>query len=143
MSKSPPSTLLFCLVSPNSKPLYSATLNNLSTSSSTLPRSQYYNFLLHSGLDLVSHYRNLTPHCNLRTIDSMPPHQISCYLTPSGYAFLLLHPPLSQDSVGGFFKDVGEVWVKLVMGGLWERESVVESKGFDDRVRAIARRYLS
>jgi len=78
------------------------------------------------------------------------------------------------------------VWVKLVMGGLWDREGVIESKvrggreamegwsegrlersdcstnhsiitnhpslvasllaqpqGFDDRVRAIARRYLS
>ncbi|GMH70934.1 hypothetical protein TrRE_jg13140 [Triparma retinervis] len=64
----------------------------------------------------------------------MPPHQISCYLTPSGYKFLLLHPALGQDSVGGFFKDVAEVWVKLVLGGLWERESVVESKGFDDRL---------
>ena len=54
-----------------------------------------------------------------------------------------LHGGRSDDGVRNFFNDVYELFVKVMGSCVQGMEGRIESKAFDDRVRAVARRYLS
>ncbi|GMI12156.1 hypothetical protein TrLO_g5972 [Triparma laevis f. longispina] len=138
---SPPPPLLFLITSPTD-PIYTAEFLKPGTTTSSSSK-QYAHYLLHSQLDIVEKLKHSTSSSQLKTLSSHPPSHISGFLPPSPHAFLLLHGNMNGDNITKFFNDVCEVFLKAMMNPFQGMEDGINSKGFDDRVRAIARRYLS
>mmetsp|Transcript_54355 Transcript_54355/g.80619 ORF Transcript_54355/g.80619 Transcript_54355/m.80619 type:complete len:141 (+) Transcript_54355:74-496(+) len=135
--------LLFVIVGKN-EPLYEAEFNKLPGSAATsdsVTRQNY--FVLHSALDLVDKAAWTTNNMYLKVVDKVNQQQVSTFLTAGNIKFMLLHGGRSEDSIKNFFTDVYELYVKLSMNPFYQYDTPITSKTFDNRVRAIARRYLS
>ena len=137
------SVLLFVIVGKN-EPLYEAEFNKVPGSSSTqdsLTRQNY--FVLHSALDLVEKAAWTTNNMYLKVVDKVNHQHVSTFLTAGNIKFMLLHGGRSEEGVKNFFMDVYELYVKLSMNPFYSYDTPITSKAFDERVRAVARRYLS
>mmetsp|Transcript_17592 Transcript_17592/g.35749 ORF Transcript_17592/g.35749 Transcript_17592/m.35749 type:complete len:143 (+) Transcript_17592:145-573(+) len=135
------SPLLFMIVG-MTEPLYTAEFQRPGTTTSPTTL-QYNHFLLHSSLDSVEALAWSTSAAYLRTVEKVNDRVVSAYLTPSHHKFLLLHGGRSEESVKSFFLEVHELFVKQLCSPFQGMESPIESKAFDDRLRALGRRYLS
>jgi hypothetical protein len=68
--------------------------------------------------------------------------QVSAFITAAQMKFLLLHDGKSDDTVKAFFKDVYEVYLRLVLNPFFTPTSRIMSTAFDRKVRALARSYF-
>lgn len=68
------------------------------------------------------------------------------YLTISAdYRFLLLHERKNEDGVKSFFSELHDIFVKVTLNPLYVDggpSEAITSKPFNDRVIALARKYL-
>lgn len=122
-------------------------------------------FILHGSLDLVDLQVWTNPATHLKLVDRHNDQFVSAYVTPSGTRFLLLHDGRSDDSIKAFFVDVHELFVKVcfskqacfahtrhghahlpltqvLLNPLYSPDSRIESKEFDSKARALAKRTL-
>ena len=67
---------------------------------------------------------------------------VSAYITHGGLRFLVLHETRNEDGIRSFCTDVHELYVKVLLNPLYVPYTAIESKDFDARVRALAKRYL-
>ncbi|KAJ3072585.1 TRAPP subunit [Podochytrium sp. JEL0797] len=78
----------------------------------------------------------------LKVVDRFNEHSVSAYVTPSGAKFMLVHDT-SVGDVRGFFAELHELYIKVLMNPFMEINAPIESQQFDVKVRGIARRYLA
>ena len=63
-------------------------------------------------------------------------------MTHGGLRFLVLHESRNEEGIKSFCADVHELYVKVLLNPLYTPYSAIESRDFDARVKALARRYL-
>ena len=96
----------------NGTPIYEHSVGTVNLPSDG-PNS--YQFVLHAALDMVDEHLWKTGTMNLKRIDAFQGQNISAYVTASNVVFLLMHERASEDSVGFFFKEVHEMYIKIMM----------------------------
>ena len=83
-----------------------------------------------------------TPTLFLKTIDKFEDKSISGFVTPGRCIFLLMHDNKSDDNVLHFFKEVHEMYIKLIMNPFQERGGQINNKQFDLKVRKIMKSFV-
>ena len=68
--------------------------------------------------------------------------QVSAFVTAAQIKFLLLHDGRSDESIRQFFRDVQEVFLKVMMNPFFSPTAPVKSAAFYQRVRAISRSHF-
>ena len=68
--------------------------------------------------------------------------QVSAFVTAAQIKFLLLHDGRSDESIRQFFRDVQEVFLKVMMNPFFSPRAPVKSAAFYQRVRAISRSHF-
>jgi hypothetical protein len=68
--------------------------------------------------------------------------QVSAFVTAAQVKFLLLHDGKSEDSIKLFFKDVYEVYLRVMMNPFFTARSPTKSPAFSQKVRNLARSYF-
>lgn len=101
-------------------------------------------FVLHAALDMVdlAMWSPSSPGTYLKVVDRHNELLVSAHVTAGGARFMLLHDARNEDGIRGFFSEVHELYVKLLLNPFYAPHSRIESKDFDARVRALARKYL-
>jgi trafficking protein particle complex subunit 2 len=100
-------------------------------------------FILHSSLDMVDAAVWSNPATFLKTVDRHNELLVSAYTTAGGARFLLLHDGgRNEDGIRGFFVEVHDLYTKVLLNPFYAPHSRIESRDFDARVRALAKRYL-
>ena len=56
--------------------------------------------------------------------------------------FLLLHDGRSDDTIKQFFKEVYEVYLRVLLNPFFTPTAKITSPGFNQKVRALARSYF-
>ena len=101
-----------------------------------------YQFILHAALDMVDEVEWATPTLFLKTIDKFEDKSISAYVTPGRCIFLLMHDNKSDDNVLHFFKEVHEMYIKIIMNPLQKRGDKIVNKEFDARVKKVMKSFV-
>jgi len=78
----------------------------------------------------------------LKVVDRHNELLVSAYVTPGGGRFMLLHDGRNDDGIRGFCAEVHELYVKVLLNPFYTPHTRIESRDFDARVRALARRYI-
>jgi len=93
----------------------------------------------------------------LKVVDKFNEWFISAYICASstlslGFSYslcaridvklMLLHDSRNEDNIKNFFQEIHELYIKVLMNPLQEQDGAIESKAFDQKVRAIGRKYL-
>ena len=78
----------------------------------------------------------------LKVIDKYNDLLVSAYLTASGDRFLILHDVKNDEPIRVFFLEAYEIYLKCLMNPFYEKGQVIESKLFDSKMRALAKKYL-
>ena len=102
-----------------------------------------YQFIIHSSLDLVDELVWGTEKNYLKVVDRFNEWNVSCFVTCSGIRFLVLHDQLNTDGIKQFFQEVYEMYVKIIMNPFYHLNGKICSSQFDQRVKALARKWLS
>ena len=99
-------------------------------------------FIIHAALDMVDAAIWSNPGTFLRVVDRHNELLVSAYVTAGGARLMLLHDGRNEDGIRGFCGEVHELYVKLLLNPFHPLHARIESRDFDLRVRALARRYL-
>ena len=68
--------------------------------------------------------------------------QVSAFITAAQVKFLLLHDGKSDDTIKQFFKDVYEVYLRVMLNPFFNSGVRITSPSFTQRVRSIARTHF-
>ena len=68
--------------------------------------------------------------------------QVSAFITAAQVKFLLLHDGKSDDTIKQFFKDVYEVYLRVMLNPFFNPGVRITSPAFTQRVRSIARTHF-
>ena len=98
-----------------------------------------YQFVMHAALDMVDEHLWKTSVMNLKRVDAFQGQNISAFVTASNVVLLLMHENASEDSVGFFFSEVHEMYIKIMMNPFYEHGSVIASSSFQSRVHKLMR----
>mmetsp|Transcript_11961 Transcript_11961/g.17930 ORF Transcript_11961/g.17930 Transcript_11961/m.17930 type:complete len:131 (-) Transcript_11961:1654-2046(-) len=99
-------------------------------------------FILHSAMDMVDEASDSTNQMYLRIVDRFNDQNVFAFVTAGGVRFLLLHEGRNEDAVRNFFQEVHELYVRLLLNPFYQFDSPILSPAFDQRIHALARRYL-
>lgn len=135
------SVLTFVIVGHEDHPIFEADLSNKAPDGTD--RAQYlHQFVLHSSLDAVEEHLWGSSAMFLNVVDRYNHLQVSAYVTAAQVKFLLLHDGRSEESVRSFFRDVYEVYLRVMMNPFFAPTSRIASPSFAQRVREKARLYF-
>lgn len=84
------------------------------------------------------------PRSYLKVVDSLNDARVSAYVTPGCARFMVLHMAADRrdEEVRSFCAEVHELYVKVLLNPFYAPHTRIESRDFDARVRALARKYL-
>eukprot|EP00386_Alphamonas_edax_P015878 GDKI01048514.1.p1 GENE.GDKI01048514.1~~GDKI01048514.1.p1 ORF type:complete len:149 (+),score=18.50 GDKI01048514.1:44-490(+) len=104
-------------------------------------------FILHTALDMVDEVVwNGASGSNmyLRQVDKFQDMAVSAFVTAGHIRLLLLSSAnaRNEDSIGAFFREVHELYIKNLLNPFYEVNGPITSATFDLRVRQAARKYL-
>ncbi len=63
-------------------------------------------------------------------------------MTAAQVKFLLLHDGKSEDTIKLFFRDVYEVYLRVMMNPFYSARTPIQSTAFSQKVRSLARSYF-
>lgn len=132
----------FIVVGKKDNPLYEY------CSSTKKEESSHFNqFIVHAALDIVETDPERgswsTQNMYLKVVDKFNDQLISAFVTAGQVKFMLLHDGRNDESIRAFFTEVySELYLKIVMNPFYDVNSPITSAAFDQRVKAIGRRYL-
>ena len=98
-----------------------------------------HQFVMHAALDMVEEHLWKTGLMNLKRVDAFQGQNISAYVTASNVVFLLMHENASDDSAGFFFREVHEMYIKIMMNPFYTHGNVIASQPFEARVHKLMR----
>lgn len=99
-------------------------------------------FILHSAMDMVDEAAEATTNTYLKIVDRFNEQNVFAFVTAGGVRFLLLYEGRNEDTVKNFFQEVYELYVKLLLNPFYQFDTPILSPSFDQRIHALARRYL-
>jgi hypothetical protein len=68
--------------------------------------------------------------------------QVSAFVTAAQIRFLLLHDGRSDDVIKAFFRDVHELYLKVMLNPFFMPSSRISTPGFTQKVRILARQHF-
>ncbi|KAK9811548.1 hypothetical protein WJX72_005731 [[Myrmecia] bisecta] len=138
------SVLTFVIVGHEDHPIYEADLSPKAADPAARDeRAQYlHQFVLHAALDAVEEQLWNTTSMHLSVVDKFNNLLVSAFVTAANVKFLLLHDGRSDDAVKLFFKDVYEVYLKVLMNPFFTPTARITSPAFNQKVRTLARTYF-
>lgn len=68
--------------------------------------------------------------------------QVSAFITAAQMKFLMLHDGKNEDSIKAFFKEVYEVYLRVMLNPFFTTTTRITSSAFDRKVRTLARAYF-
>ena len=101
-----------------------------------------HQFVLHAALDNVEEMMWGTQGMFLKGVDSYYNLVVSAWVTAARTKFLLLHEPRGEDGVRNFFQELHELYLRVALNPFQRAGAPIRSPGFDQRVRAAARKHL-
>merc|ERR1711933_450809 len=101
-----------------------------------------HEFVLHAALDNIEEAIWTTQSCYLKAVDRYYDLTVSAYATSSLVKFLLLHDSKNDDGIRSFFHDIHEYYIKIMLNPFHTQTTKITSKHFDDKVKALAQKYL-
>eukprot|EP01097_Dermamoeba_algensis_P007117 TRINITY_DN4467_c0_g1_i1.p1 TRINITY_DN4467_c0_g1~~TRINITY_DN4467_c0_g1_i1.p1 ORF type:complete len:139 (-),score=29.25 TRINITY_DN4467_c0_g1_i1:242-658(-) len=134
-------TLMFIIVGKNDTPLYEADF--IPVQKKDASQLQLCQFVLHSSLDIVDEMVWKNNSMFLKAVDRFGDMIVSAFVTANHVRFLLLHDFRSEDGIKNFFTEVYELYLKVVLNPFYSYNSPITSTVFDNRVRGLAKRFLS
>ncbi|RMZ53210.1 hypothetical protein APUTEX25_005199, partial [Auxenochlorella protothecoides] len=136
--------LHFVIVGQNDHPIFEADLSSKAGDASHREeRPQYlYHFVLHAALDAVEEQEWAFPSMHLGVVDRFNNFQVSAYSTAAHIRFMLLHDGRSDDAIKSFFKDVHELYLKVMMNPFFTFSSKITSASFHQKLKQQARLYF-
>ncbi|KAL7746909.1 TRAPP subunit [Sorochytrium milnesiophthora] len=93
-------------------------------------------FIAHASLDVIEDMMFL------KTVDKFNEWFVSGYITPSSIKLVLLHDTKNDDGIKNFLGELHELYIKTLMNPFYDVNKPIHSTAFDEKVRAIAKRYL-
>ncbi|KAK9840146.1 hypothetical protein WJX74_004169 [Apatococcus lobatus] len=138
------SVLTFVIVGRDDHPIFEADLTSKASEVVNRDdRAQYlHQFVLHAALDAVDEQIWTTTNMHLAQVDNFNQLRVSAYVTAAQMKFLLLHDGKSEDAIKAFFKDVYEVYLKVMMNPFFTPNTQITSPSVHQRIRAIAKTQL-
>eukprot|EP00949_MAST-11_sp_MAST-11-sp1_P005286 g5286.t1 len=121
-------------------PIFELAPNPETAATSDGPSS--YHFVLHAALDLVEENAWSNSQTFLKTIDRYKDLSISAFVSSGGCVLLLMHDNKSDDNVRNFFKEVHELYVKVLLNPFYEWGTAIKSKDFEARVRVLMKTFV-
>jgi hypothetical protein len=79
---------------------------------------------------------------HLGVVDKFNNLQVTAYITAAHMKFLLLHDGKNDDAIKLFFRDVYEIYLKVMMNPFFTPSTRITSTAFAQKVRVIARTYF-
>ena len=102
-----------------------------------------HELIAYASLDMVELSEWQTNNMFMKQVDKFNDSIIHCFVTPGRMRFLLLHEGISDDSIKNFFNDVYEYYVKALLNPFIDKNTKINSKNFDDKVKILMKKYLS
>lgn len=117
-------------------------------------------FVVHAALDIVEDVQWNTSGLYLKAVDNFYSYMISAFVTPGSKCkrareehergrrltldvkIMLLHDTKNEDSIRQLFNDVYDLYVKTLLSPFYFVNQPITSPVFDQKVRALARKYL-
>ncbi|PRW59464.1 trafficking particle complex subunit 2-like [Chlorella sorokiniana] len=121
-------------------PLFEADLTAKSTDAGAREeRPQYlYHFVLHAALDAVEEQEWRTTAMHLGVVDRFNNLQVSAFTTAARTKFLLLHDGRSDDLVKSFFRDVYELYLRVMLNPFHTPTSKITAPLFHHKLAPLA-----
>lgn len=99
-------------------------------------------FILHASMDMVDLAMWSNTATYQRVVDRHQEQLVSAYITPGGARLLLLHEARNEESIRAFMTEVHELYTKLLLNPFYTPGAPIDSRDFDMRVRALARKHV-
>ena len=96
-----------------------------------------YPFVMHASLDMVDAERWTSGQMNLRRVDAFQGKNIYAYVTASNVVLLLMHDDGNEENVSYFFREVHELYIKLMLNPFYTHGDAIQSKSFKQRVHKL------
>ncbi|WIA38696.1 hypothetical protein OEZ86_001998 [Tetradesmus obliquus] len=134
----PGGVLTFVIVGQQDHPIYEVDLTGPKEQ-----QTQYlHQFVLHASLDAVDEAMWSSKELHLKTVDRFNNLFVTAYVTPGNARFLLLHDGKSDDAIRGFFTEVQELYLRIMLNPFHTASTPITSKPFDQKVKMLAKRML-
>jgi len=130
----------FMIVSREDVPLYEADLG--SSAAKRDDAAHLHQFVMHAAQDFVEERMWETTSMNLKLVDRFNDLLVYGFVTAGGARFLLLHDQRNEDNVKGFFYEVHELYLRVILNPFHTPRTPIASTVFDARVRSIAKKYF-
>lgn len=79
---------------------------------------------------------------HLGTVDRFNNLQVSAYVTAAHIKFLLLHDGRTDDAIRGFFREVYESYLRVILNPFFTPTTVITSPTFHAKVKSLSRAYF-
>jgi len=136
-----PAVLTFVIVGHDDHPLYEIDLAPRPDGRET--QGVYlHQFVLHASLDAVNEQLWTTTNMHLGPVDKFNNLIVTAYTTAAHIKFLLLHDGRSDDTIRLFFKDVYDIYVRVVMNPFFTTIGRISSPAFGQKVRILAKTHF-
>uniref|UniRef100_A0A0G4G5K2 Trafficking protein particle complex subunit n=1 Tax=Chromera velia CCMP2878 TaxID=1169474 RepID=A0A0G4G5K2_9ALVE len=135
-----PHVNVLVIVAKGDCPIYEADLTPPGKRTDTSHLNQ---FVIHTALDLVDEIVWTTQSMYLRQVDKFNELMVSAWVTAGHIRLMLLHTHRNEDAIGKFFRELNELYTKLLANPFYEINRPICSPSFDQKVRQAARRHLS
>lgn len=96
-----------------------------------------YPFVMHAALDMVDANLWKSGQMNLKRVDAFQGKNIYAYATASNVVLLLMHDSGNEEDVSYFFKEVHELYIKLIMNPFYVHGGLIKSRAFESNVHKL------
>jgi hypothetical protein len=129
-----------CIVAKGDIPIYEAQL----TDHTSKVQKDLIQFIIHAALDSVDTKVWTTTSMHIKEVnDKFSDLTVSGFVTAGHTRIMLLHDhKMDESAIRSFFYDVHELYIKAQLNPFYLKNTPILAPAFDERVRAVSKRYF-
>mmetsp|Transcript_14610 Transcript_14610/g.39117 ORF Transcript_14610/g.39117 Transcript_14610/m.39117 type:complete len:137 (+) Transcript_14610:164-574(+) len=132
-------SLALVILSPEDSPVFETCYPELQVASNELTLVQ---LVMNAALDMVDEVMWSSRDMYLRVVDRLDDKVVSAFVTSGNYRFLLVHQSRHEDGVKGFFFELYDLFIKVVLNPMYSSAEPLQSPTFTAKVSALIRKHL-